>query len=84
MASQLASHVTQPGEGDLHPGRGSSSKGGGGLHLGGMPEGGSASGGGGGVGQTPRDTWDSMRYGQQAGGTHPAGMHSCLDLNFGF
>ena len=26
-----------------------------------------------------RDTWDTTRYGQQAGGTHPTGMHSYLD-----
>ena len=31
------------------------------------------------VGQTqPRDTLDTMGYGQQAGGMHPAEMHSCL------
>ena len=33
-----------------------------------------------GVGQTPpppRDTWYTMGYGQQAGGTLPTGMHSC-------
>ena len=23
-------------------------------------------------------TWDTTGYGQQAGGTHPAGMHSCF------
>ena len=23
------------------------------------------------------DTWDTMGYGQEAGGTHPTGMHSC-------
>ena len=25
-----------------------------------------------------QDTWDTMGYGQQAGSTHPTGMHSCL------
>ena len=29
-------------------------------------------------GQTPRDAWDTTGYGQQAGGMHPTGMHSCL------
>ena len=29
-----------------------------------------------GVGRPPRDIWDTMGYGQQAGGTHPTGMHS--------
>ena len=29
-----------------------------------------------GVGQTPPST---MGYGQQAGGTHPTGMHSCFE-----
>ena len=35
----------------------------GGLHLGGL-------------GRPPRDTWDTMEYGQQVGGMHPTGMHS--------
>ena len=26
----------------------------------------------------PRDTWDTTGYGQQAGGTHPTGIYSCL------
>ena len=26
----------------------------------------------------PQGTWDTMGYCQQAGGTHPTGMHSCL------
>ena len=30
-----------------------------------------------GVGQTPRDTWDTMGYDQRVGGTHSTGMHSC-------
>ena len=30
-----------------------------------------------GAGQTPRDTWDTMGYGQRVGGTHSTGMHSC-------
>ena len=30
----------------------------------------------------PPHFWDTMRYGQQAGGTHPAGMHSCLKWVF--
>ena len=33
------------------------------------------------VRQTPppnRDTWDTTRYVQQAGSTHPTGMHSCV------
>ena len=29
----------------------------------------------GGIGRTPPS--DTMGYGQQAGGTHPTGMHSC-------
>ena len=33
-----------------------------------------------GVGQIPRDTWDTMGYGQQAGGMHPTGRHSCFLL----
>ena len=28
----------------------------------------------GGVGQTPPPPWDTMGYGQQAGGTHPTGI----------
>ena len=36
--------------------------------------GGAASNGEGGA--DPRDTWDTTGYGQQAGGTHPTGMHS--------
>ena len=39
---------------------------------------GSASRGAGGV--CIRDTWDTMGYGQQAGGTHPTGIHSCFFL----
>ena len=42
---------------------------GGGSALEGLPK------GGGGVGKTPQ--WDTMGYGQQAGGTHHTGMHSC-------
>ena len=30
---------------------------------------------------TPPRAVHAGRYGQQAGGTHPTGMHSCLDLN---
>ena len=26
---------------------------------------------------------DTMRYGQQVGGTHPTGMHSCFKVCFG-
>ena len=58
----------------------------GGLHPGGggMPPGGSASRGSAsrGVGQTlpTRDTWDTTGYGQQVGGTHPTGMHSCSKI----
>ena len=26
-----------------------------------------------------RHTWDTTGYGQQAGGTHPTGMHSCFN-----
>ena len=29
----------------------------------------------------PRDTWNTTGYGQQAGSTHPTGMHSCLQLS---
>ena len=35
-------------------------------------------GGGGGGWQTPLS--DTTGYGQQAGGTHPTGMHSCSDM----
>ena len=27
---------------------------------------------------TPKNTWDTTGYGQQAGDTHPTGMYSCL------
>ena len=54
----------------------------GGSDSGGLPPGGSASRGG---WQTPlllkpcpRDSWDTKGYSQQAGGTHPTGMLSCL------
>ena len=30
-----------------------------------------------GLGRIPLNTWDTMAYSQQAGGTHPTGMHSC-------
>ena len=26
----------------------------------------------------PKDTWDTTGYGQQAGGAHPTGMHTCF------
>ena len=51
-----------------------------------MPKGGSASRGGlhprGGWAGLPTegymgDTWDTVGYGQQAGGTRPTGMYSC-------
>ena len=29
-----------------------------------------------------KDTGDTARYGQQASGKHPNGMHSCLDVIF--
>ena len=32
----------------------------------------------GGADPLPRDTWDTVGYGQQAGGTHPTEMHSCM------
>ena len=32
----------------------------------------------GGWADPPRHTWDITGYGQQAGGTHPTGMLSCL------
>ena len=55
--------------GGLHPG-------GGGLHPGDSHQ------GLGGIGQTPaRDTWDTTGYGQQAGSTHPTGMHSCFSAD---
>ena len=28
----------------------------------------------------PQDTSDTTGYSQQAGGTHPTGMHSCLSI----
>ena len=46
----------------VHRGRGSASRRG--LHLGG-------------VWQTPPRPTDTTGYGQQAGGTHPTGIHSC-------
>ena len=54
----------------LHPGGGSAAKGGG-LHPGGYACKG--------VGQTPIRL-RYMGYGQQAGDTHPTGMHSCCVL----
>ena len=45
-----------------------------GLHLGGLLAGGLHLG----SGRTPRLKSDTMGYGQQAGGIHPTGMHSCL------
>ena len=63
----------------------------GGLHLGGvciqwvvcfqggLLPGGSASSGG---LPTIQDTWDTIGYGQQAGGRQPTRMHSCLLLLF--
>ena len=30
------------------------------------------------MGRPPQ--WDTTGYGQQAGGTHPTGMHSCLNI----
>ena len=32
------------------------------------------------LGTHPRDTWDTMGYGQQAGGTHPTGILSCIKI----
>ena len=59
-----------------------------GLHLGGLPPGswaepppGLSTGGvciqGGLADPLPQDTWDTTRYGQQAGGRHPTGMLCC-------
>ena len=52
------------------------------MTRGGLHPGGSAFMGvcvqGGGQTPLPRDTWDTTGYGQQAGGTHPTGMHSLL------
>ena len=31
-----------------------------------------------GLGRPPSDIWDTTGYGQQAGSTHPTGMHTCL------
>ena len=67
------------GEGSASASRGSASKG----DLEDLP--GSASRGGlhpGGLGRSliPRDTWDTMEYGQQAGSMHPTGMLSCSFL----
>ena len=56
-----------------HMTRGSASRGLEGLHLWG-----SASGGR--LGRPPQDTWDTIGYGQQEGGTHPTGMNSCIIL----
>ena len=36
--------------------------------------------GGGDWADPPRDIWDTMGYGQQAGGTHPTGMLSCTNF----
>ena len=51
-----------------------STSGGGGLHQRGRSASGAGGAASGGVGQTPPDT---TGYGQQSGGTHPTGMHSC-------
>ena len=64
-----------------HMTRGSASRGS--LHPGGLPPGGGLHPRGSAfirVEQTPspRETWDTARYGQQADGMHPTGMHSCL------
>ena len=81
----LFSIVTARKRRGLHPGVGLHRGGpasewvciGGGLHPGGPnPGGGPASRG---VGQTPPQL-DTTRYGQRAGGTHPTGMHSCLNI----
>ena len=61
------------GQGSLHPGGRSASRRGR-LHTGGR-----VCIQGEGVGQTPLDT---TGYGQRAGGTHPTGMHSCLNFYF--
>ena len=33
---------------------------------------------------TPKNTWDTTGYDQQAGDTHPTGMHSCLYFSLKF
>ena len=33
---------------------------------------------------TPKNTWDTTGYGQQAGGMHPTGMHSCFNIKSGY
>ena len=75
----------QPGGGGLHRGKrglhpwGSASGGECWADSPGLPTNdGSPCGGG---GQTPsQDTWDTMGYGKQAGGTHPTGMIFCLQI----
>ena len=52
----------------------------GGLHPGVLPTGGLHRGGGG-VGHISQDTWDTMGYGQQAGGMHPTRMFSCTKMS---
>ena len=67
-----------PGEGGLHPGEGVCIQGRGSASRGGVCiQGGSASRG---VGQTTPHSWNTTGYGQQGGGTHPTGMHSCYSI----
>ena len=80
----LFSIVTARKRRGLHPGGGSASGWaciGVGLHRGGSASRGAESRGGphpGGLGRPPQ--LDTTRYGQRAGGTHPTGMHSCLNI----
>ena len=68
LASQHASQVTWQGvciQGKVYIQGGC-------IHVG---------GGGGGWAEPPKHRLDTTAYGQQAGGLHPAGMHSCIVLN---
>ena len=61
---------------DSHPGS---------MHQGGFASRSSAyrgsASGGGSVGHISQDTWDTMGYGQQAGGMHPTRMFSCTKMS---
>ena len=80
----LSMRPTSHDQGCLHPGISTSR---GSLHPGGFASGRSASGGSASKGSASKESesksgWvdlppSTMGYGQQVGGTHPTGMHSC-------
>ena len=61
-------HHSSHDQGGLHPGGG------------GWPDPPRSAYGEGDWAHPPRDIWDTMGYGQQAGGTHPTGMLSCTNF----